>query len=98
MANSGGGWEARVLAAFTAALQRSSASTFPTSASSFPRLEPGSDFFAAGGNSLAAAAAAEGLGIAPALVAKNPTARRLARHLAGGCRLGARHCPNCLTI
>jgi hypothetical protein len=73
-----------VLAAFTEALQQGA-----SSASRFPRLEPGSDFFAAGGDSLAAAAAAQGLGIAPALVAAHPTARRLAHHLAGAAAAGS---------
>jgi len=60
----------RVMAAFAEALQA-------------PRLEPGSDFFAAGGDSLSAAAAANKLGIEPALLPAFPTARRLARYLAG---------------
>lgn len=52
-----------------------------------PRLEPASDFFAAGGDSLSAAVAANSLGISPALVAAHPSARRLARHLAGTAKL-----------
>ncbi len=46
----GGGWEARVLRAFAEAL-------------GLPRLEPAADFYASGGDSLAAAAAASSLGI-----------------------------------
>ena len=48
--SAGGGWEARVLRAFAEAL-------------GLPRLEPAADFFASGGDSLAAAAAASSLGI-----------------------------------
>lgn len=46
----GGGWEARVLTAFAEAL-------------GLPRLEPAANFYASGGDSLAAAAAAALLGI-----------------------------------
>ena len=47
-----------------------------------PRLEPTSDFFAAGGDSLTAAAAAAELDVPPQLLAGFPTARGLAVHLA----------------
>lgn len=47
------------------------------------RLEPTTDFFAVGGDSLSAAQAAETLGVSTALLLAHPTARRLARHLAG---------------
>lgn len=67
-----------MLAAFADALQRG-----PQPASSF-RLEPTSDFFAVGGDSLSAAAAADSLGIGAALIATHPTARHLARHLGEG--------------
>jgi len=46
------------------------------------RLEPTSDFFAAGGDSLAAVAAAAELDVPPQLLAGFPTARGLAAHLA----------------
>ena len=64
-----GAWEVRVMRAFVTALQD-------------PRLEPTSDFFAAGGDSLAAAATAAELDVPPQLLAGFRTARGLAAHLA----------------
>ena len=78
-----GAWEVRVMRAFVSALQD-------------PQLEPTSDFFAAGGDSLAAAAAAAELDVPPQLLAGFPTARGLAAHLAaaaGGAT--ARRLPSC---
>ena len=64
-----GPWELRVMRAFAGVLQD-------------PGLEPTSDFFAAGGDSMAAAAVAAELGVPPQLLAGFPTARSLAAHLA----------------
>jgi hypothetical protein len=70
--------EARVMAAFVAALAGASRGAAP-------RLEATSDFFAAGGgDSLAAAAAAGALGVDVRLVLAYPTARGLAAALARG--------------
>ena len=64
-----GVWEVRVMRAFARVLRD-------------PNLEPTSDFFASGGDSLAAAAAAAELDVPPQLLAGFPTARSLAAHLA----------------
>mmetsp|Transcript_8193 Transcript_8193/g.24378 ORF Transcript_8193/g.24378 Transcript_8193/m.24378 type:complete len:1049 (-) Transcript_8193:313-3459(-) len=65
----GGGWEARVMVAFAEALDA-------------PGLEPTSDFWFSGGDSLAAAAIANSLHIDPSVLAMHSTARTLAQHLA----------------
>lgn len=64
-----GAWEYRIMREFFTALQ-------------IPNLEPMTDFFAAGGDSLSAASVANTLGIAPLLLYGFPSARKLAAHLA----------------
>jgi len=49
-----------------------------------PLLEPGEDFFAAGGNSLMAAAVAARLGVPAGILAAFPSARKLAAHVRAG--------------
>lgn len=46
-----------------------------------PQLEPTTDFWAAGGTSLAGSIVANSLGFDPQLLFAFPTARKLARHL-----------------
>ena len=63
-----GGLEGRILRLFQETL-------------ALPRLEPADNFFQAGGDSLAAAAVANAIGVHPDLVVALPTARRLAAAL-----------------